>query len=284
MDDSSQAESGERTGPPALGLDRPHPARMYDYYLGGKDHYELDRVAAHEVETTFPGISMCARVNRAFMHRSTRELVRRGYRQWLDIGTGIPTRPNLHEVAQEAAAETRVVYVDNDPLVLTHARALLTSTPEGRTAYVQADVTSPEQILGSPELRTTLDLSQPVVLSLHALLHFVPDSADPHGIVRRLLAALPSGSALSLTHCTGDFAPATWQKIVTIYRLGGIPAQVRHKDEVAGFFDGLRVLEPGIVLAHRWRPNDLDRPVRSPDGRPVGDAEVSLWAGIGIKP
>ncbi|GDY49767.1 hypothetical protein SVIO_003900 [Streptomyces violaceusniger] len=180
--------------PNALNLrtDKAHSARMYDFYLGGKDNYEADREAAGKVAAAYPGIFVCARENRAFMHRATRVLARdHGIRQWLDIGTGIPTKPNLHEVAQSVAPDARIVYVDNDPIVLVHAQSLLTSSAEGRTAYIRADVNEPDAILQSPELIETLDLTKPVALSLNALMHFVTDAQDAHGIVRRLMGALP---------------------------------------------------------------------------------------------
>ncbi|WP_217146823.1 SAM-dependent methyltransferase, partial [Streptomyces sp. AC627_RSS907] len=164
---------------------KPHPARMYDYYLGGKDHYEVDQQAAEKVVEINPGIKICAGTNRRFMHRATRYLAAAGVRQFLDIGTGIPTEPNLHQVAQSVAPEARVVYADNDPIVLTHAQALLRSTREGRTAYIHADVREPEKILAAQELRETLDMSQPVALSLNALLHFVPDEFHAYDLVER---------------------------------------------------------------------------------------------------
>jgi hypothetical protein len=265
-----------------LKQNRPHSARMYDVYLGGKTNYAPDREAAAKVAEVYPGIFTCARENRDFMHRATRIVAREyGIRQWLDIGTGIPTSPNLHEVAQSVVPEARVVYADHDPIVLAHARALLTSTPEGRTAYVQADVTDPDTILTHEDLLDTLDLSRPVALSLNALMHFVPDDKDPYGIVKRLLDALPAGSALALSHCTPDFDPQTWANVTAIYNNAGTPVQFRSKDEVAKFFDGLELIEPGIVCGHRWHPEAGDL-LRSVDGGP-SDAAVSLWTGVGIK-
>ncbi|MGP4114005.1 SAM-dependent methyltransferase [Streptomyces sp. 4N509B] len=284
------APSGPAQGPSGPGwVDtiKPHSARIYDFYLGGKDNYEADRVAAEQVIEAFPSIRTCARVNRAFMRRSTRMLAELGYGQWLDIGTGIPTQPNLHEIAQGVQPDARVVYVDNDPIVLAHAQALLTSSPEGATAYLSADLTEPETILGAAELGETLDLSRPVVLSLNAVLHFVPDEFDARGIVRRLVRALPSGSVLALTHCTGDFDPETWDRIVQVYRSSGTPAQVRSCAEVANFFtdSDLTLADPGLVVAHRWRPDDVDqRGMARLTTSEVGDAEVSLWAGVGYKP
>ncbi|MDH6484141.1 SAM-dependent methyltransferase [Streptomyces sp. SAI-127] len=255
---------------------RPHSARMYDYYLGGKDHFDVDKQAAETVAAVYPGIFTCARENRAFMHRATRVLAREhGIRQWLDIGTGIPTEPNLHQVAQSVVPDARVVYADNDPLVLRYAERLMRSTPQGRTTYIEADVNNAGALLNAPELAQVLDTDRPVALSLNALMHFVTDAQDPYGIVSRLLEVLPSGSALALSHCTPDFDPGTWQKVTDIYTNAGTPVQFRSQAEVARFFEGLELLDPGVTVGHRWRPDE--EPIAS-------DAEVSLWTGVGIKP
>jgi hypothetical protein len=268
---------------PDLRLDRPHSARMYDYYLGGKDNYAPDREAAEKVKEVFPGIQTVARLNRAFMHRASRWLADEvGIRQFLDIGTGIPTQPNLHQVVQQVAEESRVVYVDYDPVVLAHARALMTSTPEGRTAYIHADVTRPDTILGAPELQETLDLSRPVALSLIALLHFVPDERDAYGIVRRLLSTLPAGSALVLSHATGDFDPATMRRSEEIYRRNGITFQGRNKAEVERFFTGLELVEPGVEVSHRWRPDNQEGMARVGSAE-IEDVDASMWVGVAFK-
>ncbi|MBA2951760.1 SAM-dependent methyltransferase [Streptomyces himalayensis] len=274
------ASSGEYN---SLGLDRPHSARMYDYYLGGKTNYAPDREAARKTLEVNPDIPVAARENRAFIHRVTRVLARDyGIRQWLDVGTGIPTSPNLHEVAQAIAPEARVVYVDNDPIVLAHARALLTSTPQGRTGYIQADVNDPDSIIASEKLAKTLDLSQPVTLSLMGVLHFITDDADAHGIVRRLIDALPSGSALALSHVTPDFNAQAWEKFAQITQAAGIPTRFRSKTEVEKFFSGLDLLAPGVVVCHRWRPGGGEELPRI--GTDVTDAQVSLWGGVAFKP
>ncbi|MDI5967073.1 SAM-dependent methyltransferase [Streptantibioticus silvisoli] len=276
-------DAGAAQKPLDLQQNRPHSARMYDVYLSGKTNYAVDREAAAQVAEVYPGIYTCARENRDFMHRATRVIAEEyGIRQWLDIGTGIPTSPNLHEVAQSIVPDARIVYADHDPIVLAHARALLDSTPEGRTTYVQANVTEPDTILSDPELTDTLDLTKPVALSLNALMHFVTDAMDPYGIVDHLMGALPSGSVLALSHCTPDFDPETWQKVTDIYNASGTPVQFRSKEEVTKFFDGLDLAEPGISVGHRWRPQ-LGHIRRSPDAEP-SDALVSLWAGVGIKP
>jgi SAM-dependent methyltransferase len=273
-DDDQSPETGALID---LQLDRPHSARMYDYYLGGKNNYEADRKATTEVEQIFPYAAFAARTNRAFMHRAIRFLAQQGIRQFLDIGTGIPTEPNLHQIAQQVTPQARVVYVDNDPLVLAHARALLVSSPEGRTAYLPADATSPEAILGSPSLRDTLDLTQPVALSLFMLLHFVPDERDPYGLVKTLLDALAPGSYLVLSHGTADFTPEDLSEAaVAVYRSSGIDMQVRSREEFARFFTGLDLIEPGVTTPHRWRPIG-PQPPESIDSR------VATYAAIARK-
>jgi len=279
---TSTGESTPDTPPQVIDISHPHTARMYDNYLGGKDHFEVDRKAAQAVATVFPGIYVCARELRRFMHRATRVLARDyGIRQWLDLGAGIPTEPNLHQVAQSVAPEARVAYADNDPLVLKYAERLMISTPEGRTTYVHADLREPEALLASPVLNATLDLSKPVAVSLNSVLHFVPDEQDAYGIVARYMAALPSGSALALSHATPEFAPGTWARIVEIYAEGGTPGQVRTREEGERFFEGLDLLEPGIVMAHEWRPEPGERPEDEPEPT---DVEVSSWGAVAIKP
>ncbi|MFE4336187.1 SAM-dependent methyltransferase [Streptomyces sp. NPDC056831] len=239
---------------------RPHPARMYDWYLGGKDSYPVDWEAGEKVKAFFPGVAELARANRKFMHRASRMLAERGIRQFLDVGTGIPTEPNLHQVVQAVAPDTRVVYADNDPIVLRHAEALLHSTPDGHTSYIQADVREPQRIIDSA--RETFSFKEPVALSMVALLHFVSDEYKPYDLVRQLLDPLPAGSYLVLSHVTGDFEPEAWEGIVDIYRRSGTPAQVRSREEFAAFFTGLTLIEPGVELATKWcpAPDQLERP------------------------
>src|SRR5436190_1249554 len=217
---------------PNLHADRPHPARVYDYLLGGKDNFAPDRAAAEQGLRANPNSRIPPRENRAFLRRVVRYLAgEAGIRQFLDIGTGIPTSPNVHEVAQSVAPDARIVYVDNDPMVLAHARALLTSSPQGFTEYIDADIRDVESLLASPRLRSTIDLDRPVGLLLIAIMHFVGDDDDPYGIARRLLAALPSGSYLALSHLTGDFDPGAWEGVAAIYRRSGVTMQVRSRPD-----------------------------------------------------
>jgi SAM-dependent methyltransferase len=246
-----------REAPPAeLRMEVPHSARMYDYYLSGKTNYPADRDAAELVLAAFPHVRTAAQQNRAFLHRAVRHLAETGVDQFLDIGAGIPTPPNLHEIAQAVAPKARVVYCDNDPIVLTHARALLASTPEGRTAYVEADLRHPTDILTSPVLAETLDLSRPVALSLISVLHFFPDVIDPGAIVRRLVDALPAGSYLVLSHGTGDLTPEEARRATEVYEQRGIPFQPRSREDFAALVpDGMELLKPGVTMVHRWRPD-----------------------------
>ncbi|WP_405806086.1 SAM-dependent methyltransferase [Streptomyces sp. NBC_01187] len=277
-----------------LGLDRHHSARIYDYFLGGRTNFPPDREVAEKLLAAFPGFRIAARTNRAFMHRAARYLADRGVHQFLDIGTGIPTSPNLHEVVQALVPSARVVYADNDPIVLAHARALLTGSPEGRTAYVDADITEPASILGSQQVKDTLDMSRPIALCVVGLLHYITDEHDAHGIMRRLVSAMPSGSYVVVSHCTPDFAPEQWEEAINVYRADGGDAQVRSRDEFARFFEGLELVEPGIEVPHRWHPDLGTTDVRTiADTREAGehgesgdttDALVSVWAGVALKP
>ncbi len=251
---------------------------MYDYYLGGKTNYAVDREAAEAVIQQFPPIVTAARINRAYMHRAVHFLAAEcGIRQFLDIGTGIPTAPNLHEVAQAVDARCKVAYVDTDPIVLAYADSLLTSAPEGETSYLEASVTDPESVIEAVKEDGCISFDEPVALTLHALLHFVPDEQDAYGAVDRLLDELAPGSCLSLSHCTGDFAPESWQAIVDLYTQRGTPAQVRSHAEVLRFFDRLDLVDPGLVVAHRWRPVPASGPSL------VTDADASLYAGVATK-
>lgn len=261
-----------------LDTSRPHSARMYDYFLGGKDHFEIDKEAALVAAEAHPGLFVTARENRAFMHRATRVLAQEhGIRQWLDIGTGIPTEPNLHQVAQSVVPEARVVYADNDPLVLKYAERLMRSTTQGRTTYIEANVKDPDALMNAVQESEVLDFEQPIALSLNALMHFITAPNDPYDIVRRLLSSLPVGSALAMNHCTPDFDPVTWNKVAEVYTNSGTPVQFRPRKDIGRFFDGLDVIEPGLCCCHRWRP------AGPADGTEPKDAEIGLLAGVGIK-
>ncbi|ORT55715.1 SAM-dependent methyltransferase [Streptomyces sp. CB03238] len=264
------------TGNEAIDTSKPHPARMYDWFLGGKDNYPVDEEMARQLLTLDSRGRDMARVNRAFMHRATRRLAGDGIRQYLDIGSGIPTEPNLHQVAQEVAPECRVVYCDNDPIVLAHAEALLRSTPEGATAYIQADAREPEGIL--ERAGKVLDFTQPVALSLLALLHFVDDEDGAYELLSRLVERLPSGSYLVLSHVTGDFDPEGADKARAMYRARGLTLRPRTREEFTRFFDGLDLVEPGVSLTADWHP-ELGEVV------PVaGDDPIPGYAGVARKP
>jgi hypothetical protein len=259
---------------PEIDTSKPHPARMYDYYLGGKNHFAADRETAEKGLTTWKSGRVAARENRAFLGRAVRFLAAEaGIRQFLDIGTGLPTTNNVHEVAQAVAPSARVVYADNDPLVLAHARALLTSSPEGRTTYIHADLRDPEAILADPGVREVLDFGQPIALMLVAVLHFVPDEFKPGQVMATLIDALPSGSYLVASHITGEHDPVGPATGANAYRAAGLPAQLRDADQFAQLaFAGLDLVSPGVALVSEWRP-DGDEPRPSP-------AEVSWYGGV----
>ncbi|GAA3301998.1 SAM-dependent methyltransferase [Dactylosporangium vinaceum] len=259
-----------------LDVERAHPARVYDFLLGGTDNFPADRAAAAEGLKVNPNAATAPRQNRAFMRRAVRWLAAEaGVRQYLDIGTGLPTSPNVHEVAQGVDPSARIVYVDNDPLVLTQARALLTSRPEGRTTYVDAGLHEADKILRSPTVRATLDFDRPIALLLFAILHFVDDDGDPYGVVRRLVDGLPTGSYVVLTHVTADYDPEAWARFVEVMRRQGMPSRLRSRAEFTRFFDGLDLVDPGVVPILHWRP---DEPVD------LTDAQVALYGGVARKP
>jgi hypothetical protein len=254
-----------------------HSARIYDYILGGKDNFEADRMAAEAAIARNPNMAVGMRANRAVMRRMTAYLAgEAGISQFLDIGTGLPTSPNMHEIAQRIAPESRVVYVDNDPIVLAHARALLISTAEGACAYIDADARDPERILADPKLGGTIDLSRPVALMLFGIMHFLPDSDDPQTIVARFMEALPVGSYLAIQHPTADFYPPGIGA-QSAYRGAGIPFQYRSKDEFARFLGGLELVDPGITPMSEWRPEI------EPGPQP-GPSEAGAYAALARKP
>jgi len=255
-----------------------HPARRYNYWLGGKDHYAADRESGDQLQALFPKVRLGALANRALLQRATRFLAAEaGIRQFLDIGTGLPTADNTHEVAQGVAPESRVVYVDNDPMVMVHARALLTSSPQGRTAYIEADLRNPAAILADPATRATLDFDQPIALMLIAVLHFVPGHGAARPIVRELLDALPAGSYLVATHATSDFGTPEQQALYQrLIEEGKTDVWTRGRDEFAELFEGLELVPPGIVPASEWRPE--------PGATIPERSDINVWTAVGRKP
>ena len=263
--------------PPGINAGIAHPARVYDYFLGGKDNFAADRALGNALTAQIPSAPYSARANRAFLGRAVRYLVNeRGIRQFLDIGTGIPSAGNTHEVAQALAPDTRALYVDNDPIVLAHARALMSSHPAGATAFIQADAREPGKILADPALRETLDLAEPVALMLLSILPFFRDNEAPQGIVSTLLDALPSGSYLTISHITADFIkPEQAANAVAAGQHSGVTYVPRTQAEIAAFFSGLDLVEPGVVPILAWHPDD---------GEPVDPRAASHYAGMARKP
>jgi hypothetical protein len=264
--------------PPEINTGVPHTARVYDYWLGGKDNFAADRALGDTLIKAMPATRFVARANRAFLGRAVRYLAgEAGIRQFLDIGTGIPAAGNTHEVAQAVAPDSRVVYVDNDPIVMAHARALMASHPAGATAFIQADLRDPAKVLAHPDLRATLDLGKPVALMLIAILHFLSDEENAQGIVSTLLDALPSGSYLAITNLTTDFLdPARAAVAVSAAQGSGITYVPRTEEQVAAFFAGLDMVTPGVVPVLAWRPD--------PDDVPEDPRAAYVYAAVGRKP
>jgi len=252
-----------------------HSARIWNYWLGGKDNYAADRQAGDKVAAMLPSIVAQARADRAFLGRAIRYLAgEAGIRQFLDIGTGLPTADNTHEVAQRVAPESRIVYADNDPLVLVHARALLTSTPAGVCDYVEGDLREPDKILA--EAARTIDFGQPVALMLLGVLHHVSDTDEAQEIVRRLTAALAPGSFLAINHSTSAVHGEAMEEAVRHWnQVGTPPMTLRTPQQIARFFDGLDLLEPGVVSCSRWRPD--------PSPEAWQPAEVDEFCGVARK-
>jgi hypothetical protein len=267
-------------GPAEIDINRPHPARTWDYYLGGKDNFAADRAAADQVIAAWPGMRVAARENRKFLGRAVQYLAgEAGIDQFLDIGSGLPTANNVHEVAQAVNPAARVVYVDNDPLVLVHARALLTSSPEGKCAYIQADLRQPETILSAPATQETLDFNRPIALILAAVVHFLLPADEPARIIKTLVDALPAGSYVAASHGTAEYG--TQEEADVIIRLvtaSGVRIATRDSADFAKLvFDGLSLVAPGVVLLPEWRPN--------PNGGPrPGAREVGMNAAVARKP
>jgi S-adenosyl methyltransferase len=273
-DEWTHGITASRDEPPPFDTSVAHVARVYNYWLGGKDNFAADRAAGEQAIKAFPDIVLSARANRAFLARTVRFLAgEAGIRQFLDIGTGIPSANNTHEVAQSVAPESRIVYVDNDPVVLTHARALLTSDPAGATAYIDADLREPERILeGAARL---LDFSRPVAVMLMAILQHLHEEDDPYRVVATLADAVPPGSFLALSHPAKDINAEAMAKMAeSLNKMMAEKVTFRDRPAVARFFDGLDLVEPGMVQASKWRPT-TETEATSP---------AALWGGVARKP
>ena len=260
---------------PAIDTSVAHPARVYDYWLGGKDNYPADRAAGAAAAEANPAILIGVRANRSFLRRAVQFLAAdAGIRQFLDVGTGLPSANNTHEVAQAIAPESRIVYVDNDPIVLAHARALLTSAPEGATAYIDSDARDPEKILRAAA--QTLDFSKPIAVMTLMIMQYIPGSDDPHGIVARLLSGLAPGSCLVESDTAKDIDAETVANATgRLNQRMGAQLTPRTKAQIAGYFSGLDMVEPGLVPLNRWRPGPDD---------PVLERDLPTYCGIGRKP
>jgi hypothetical protein len=246
---------------------RPHPARIYDYLLGGKNNYEVDQQAGDALAVAAPEVRIGLRANRAFLRRAVRYVVGSGVRQILDIGTGLPTSPNVHEIAQEVSPDVRVAYVDNDPIVKAHADALLSRS--GATSIVLGDLRDPQAIMDHPDVRKVIDFDEPVALLLVAIVHFLTDAEKPGQVVATLRDALPAGSFLVLSHATGDFADRSDAQAV--YNKATATLNLRSRAEVERFFDGFELIEPGLAQAPFWRP---DTPP------PAGSDTIGFYGGV----
>ena len=276
MTDESAENPAERPRlPAAIDTTRPHQARIYDYWLGGKDNFAVDREAAERALAVIPGLRRGVRAQRAFLANAVEYLARTaGIRQFLDIGTGIPTANNTHEVAHAIDPGSRVVYVDNDPMVLAHARALLTAGTPGTTSYLDADLRDTAKILA--EAAALLDFGKPIGVLLIGILQLIPDADEPRAIVTRLMEAVPAGSWLAIFHPASDIMADQMSEVARqVSQRAAAPTTLRSKAEVLRFFDGLELLAPGLVQVHRWRPG-----VSAPD---MGD-EVPGYAGLARKP
>ncbi|MFD5544895.1 SAM-dependent methyltransferase [Streptomyces sp. NPDC127079] len=256
--------------PVEIDTSKPHPARIYDYLLGGKDNYEVDRQAADRLAAVAPEVFIGVRANRAFLQRAVRHVVDGGVRQILDVGTGLPTSPNIHEVAQQLAPDVRVAYVDNDPIVKAHGDALLSRS--GSTSIVLADLRDPRSVVDHPEVRRVIDFGRPVALFLVAILHFVRDDEEPERIVATLRDALPPGSFLVLSHATADFADRSDAQAV--YNNATATMTLRSRDRVERFFEGFDLVEPGVAQVPFWRPETTP---------PAGSEQIGFYGGVAVK-
>jgi hypothetical protein len=272
---TGNSSSDDEQTPPSLDTSVPHSARVWNYWLGGKDNFAADRALGDQIKQLFPDIISIARESRRFLTRAVRYLAEDvGIRQFLDVGTGLPTADNTHEVAQRINSRSRIVYIDNDPLVLVHARALLTGSPEGVTDYLNADVHDPDSILrGAAKI---LDFAEPVALMMLGILGNVVDYDEARSILGRLMSALPPGSYLVVNDGTNVVNREARDAATRVSIEAGTPYIARHPDEIAGFFHGLELVEPGVVSSSRWRP-DLEADAPAP-------AEVDVFCGVARKP
>ena len=258
--------------PEGVETDRPSVARLYDFFLGGHHNYAADRELGRQLIQAEPNARMIVRENREFLGRAVKYLLDSGVRQFVDLGSGIPTQENVHEIAQRGDAEARVIYVDNDLGVVAHSKHLLRGNP--LASIVSADLRDPAALLRHPEVRRLIDFQQPVGLLMIAVLHFVPDAQDPAGIVRRFAANLVPGSYLAISHATADSAPSAAAKVEDLYKNATTTAHTRSREEITRFFDGFELVEPGLVYLPEWRP---DRPL------PADPGQAWFFAGVGRK-
>lgn len=273
---SRNPDAGQARGLPSFDASVANPARMWDYWIGGKDNFAADRVAAEEIKEAMPSLPVIARLVRRFLIGAVDTLAADyGIRQFLDVGSGLPTANNTHDAAQAVAPESRVVYVDHDPVVISHSRALLSSNAEGKTAFVHADLRDTSAII--TQAAQILDFTQPVAVMLIAVLHFIPDHDDPYAVVRRLMDAVPTGSFLVLAHAASDIAADAGAEMARRYNARSpVPITLRSRDQTARFFDGMEMLDPGLApLVHWW---DLGRADVGEAGGLIG------YCGIGRKP
>jgi hypothetical protein len=250
-----------------------HIARVYDYFLGGKDNFPADREAAARILKGNPGMRDTCREQREYLRRAVRFLAESGIRQFIDIGTGLPTQENTHEVAQKIAPDARIAYIDNDPIVLAHARVLMADEDHGRTVFIHADAREPGKLLADPALTDVIDFTRPVAVLLIGILHFMPDEEDPAGLIRALLDAVPEGSYLAISHGTPDFAPEIGDAVQAAYQASSMPCRVRTSAEVMALLEGVKLVDPGLVLLAEWRP----------DGPVPANRQQITYAAVGQK-
>jgi hypothetical protein len=259
---------------PEVNIEVPHSARIYDYLLGGKDNFAADRAVGDKIREQNPGVPISMGANRRFMAKVALWLAGQGFRQFLDVGTGLPTHPNLHEVVQQVDPNARVVYVDNDPLIMVHARALMLGTTAGSVTYLEQDLRTPEAIVNSDEVRKGFDLSQPVAVSIIAVLQHIVDDDQARDIIATLMRPFAPGSALALSVVTVDKDP-DGTKTIAAYNSGGVPVVARTHPQTVALFDGFDLQEPGVVQVHRWRPAEGDVE--------LSDETVYMYGGVAFK-